>query len=95
MAKKFNWGIIGPGRIAQNFANGLNVLNDAVLYGVASTNPERAAEFASKNGGEKTFTSYEALVADPKVDAVYIGTPHNFHVENAMLCLNAGKPVLC
>lgn len=93
--KKFNWGIIGPGRIAQQFAKGLNVLEDAALYAVASTSAERAAAFAEKNSGEKTYTSYEALVADPEVDAVYIATPHRYHFENVMLCLNAGKPVLC
>lgn len=93
--KKFNWGVIGPGRIAQQFANGLNVIDDANLYGVASTSAERAAEFAKKNNGEKTFTSYAALVADPQVDAVYVATPHRYHFENVMLCLNAGKPVLC
>jgi len=65
--KKFNWGIIGPGRIAQQFAKGLTVLEDAALYAVASTSAERATAFAEKNGGEKTFTSYEALVADSQV----------------------------
>ena len=96
MAKKqFNWGIIGPGRIAQQFADGLKVIDDATLYAVASTNLERANDFIEKNGGEKTYTSYEALVSDPKVDAIYVATPHRFHFENVMLCLNAGKPVLC
>jgi predicted dehydrogenase len=93
--KRFNWGIIGPGRIAQQFADGLKVLEDAALYAVASTSPERATAFAEKYGGEKTYASYEALAADPQVDAIYIATPHRFHFENIMLCLNAGKPVLC
>lgn len=93
--KKFNWGVIGPGRIAQVFANGLTVIDDAALYAVASTNAERGTAFAEKNGGEKTYTSYEALIADPNVDAIYIATPHRYHFENVMLCLNAGKPVLC
>lgn len=93
--KKFNWGIIGPGRIAQQFANGLKVVEDAVLYAVASTSAERGSAFAGKNGGEKIYSSYEALVADQNVDAVYVATPHRYHFENVMLCLNAGKPVLC
>jgi predicted dehydrogenase len=93
--QKFKWGVIGPGRIAQQFANGLKVIEDAALYAVASTNAERATAFAEKNGGEKTYNSYEALVADPKVDAVYVATPHRYHFENVILCLNAGKPVLC
>ena len=93
--KPFNWGIIGPGRIAQQFADGLKVVGDAALYAVASTSQERATTFARKNAGEKTYTSYEELAADPKVDAVYVATPHRYHFENVMLCLNAGKPVLC
>ena len=93
--KRFSWGLLGPGRIAQQFADGLKGIDDAALYAVASSNPERARAFAEKNGGEKTYTSYEALVNDPRVDAVYIATPHRFHYENAMLCLQAGKPVLC
>jgi dihydrodiol dehydrogenase / D-xylose 1-dehydrogenase (NADP) len=93
--KRFNWGVVGPGRIAQTFADGLKVLENVALYTVASTSLERATAFARKNGGEKTYTSYEALVSDPQVDAVYVATPHRYHFENVMLCLNAGKPVLC
>jgi predicted dehydrogenase len=94
-SRRFNWGIIGPGRIAHQFAEGLQVIDDAALYAVASTNLERAQAFAAQYGGEKTFTSYEALVNDPQVDAIYIATPHRFHIDNALLCLKAGKPVLC
>jgi predicted dehydrogenase len=93
--KRFNWGIIGPGRIAQQFADGLKVIDDAALYAVASSSQSRAAAFAEKYGGEKIYTSYQALVSDPEVDAIYVATPHRFHFENVMLCLNAGKPVLC
>ncbi|HET7144272.1 MAG TPA: Gfo/Idh/MocA family oxidoreductase [Anaerolineales bacterium] len=93
--KKFNWGILGPGRIAHNFAGGLKVIDDASLYAVASSKIERANEFADQYGGAKTYDSYEALVNDPEVDGVYIATPHRFHFENVMLCLNSGKPVLC
>ena len=93
--KNFNWGILGPGRIAHNFADGLKVIDDASLYAVASSNLERAEAFANEYGGAKTYNSYEALVNDPEVDGVYIATPHRFHFENIMRCLNAGKPVLC
>src|SRR3972149_10407564 len=93
--KKFNWGILGPGRIAHQFADGLKVIDDASLYTVASSKIERAKEFADEYGGAKIYNSYEALVNDPEVDGVYIATPHRFHFENVMLALNAGKPVLC
>lgn len=93
--KNFNWGILGPGRIAHEFAKGLQVIDDANLYAVASSKIERAKDFANQYGGAKTYNSYEALVNDPDVDGVYIATPHRFHFENIMLGLNAGKPVLC
>ncbi len=93
--RRFNWGIIGPGRIAHQFADGVKVIEDAALYAVASSQPERAKAFAEQHAGEKTYASYEALVNDPQVDAIYIATPHRFHFDNALLCLKAGKPVLC
>ena len=93
--KVFNWGVIGPGRIAHQFAQGLQTIEDAALYAVASTKLERAEAFASHYGGAKLYNSYEALVNDPQVDAVYIATPHTLHLDNSLLCLNAGKPVLC
>lgn len=93
--KPFNWGLIGPGRIAESFAAGLMVIDDAVLYGVASRNETRAKEFAARFEGKNIYTSYEALVNDPAIDGIYIATPHRFHLEQTMLCLEAGKPVLC
>jgi predicted dehydrogenase len=95
MDKLFNWGIIGPGRIAHRFMEGLAVIKDASLYAVASTSEERAQSFAGQYHAQKAYASYAELVNDPRVDAVYIATPHCFHFENAMLCLNSGKPVLC
>ncbi|HSD83891.1 MAG TPA: Gfo/Idh/MocA family oxidoreductase [Anaerolineae bacterium] len=94
-SRRFNWGIIGPGRIAYQFADGLKVIEDAALYAVASTRLERAQAFTQQYSGEKAYNSYEALVNDPEVDAIYIATPHRFHYDNALLCLKAGKPVLC
>ncbi len=99
MADKFRWGIIGPGRISHKFAEGLKALEDAELVAVGSRSKERAdqfaEEFADESSAPKTHGSYEELVADPDVDAVYIGTPHPFHKENTLLCLDAGKAVLC
>lgn len=91
----FRWGIIGPGRIAEEFGRGLTAVPNAVLYGVASRNEARAQAFAAKFNGQKIYTSYETMVNDPNIDAVYIATPHRFHFEQALLCLDAGKPVLC
>lgn len=92
----FNWGIIAPGRIAREFARGLNVTEDARLYAVASTHYPRAEKFMQHNSGTgKIYDSYQRLADDPAVDAVYIANPHRFHYENVLLCLEAGKPVLC
>lgn len=91
----FNWGIIGPGRIAHNFAKGINVIEDANLYAIASRNKQRAEEFAKVYNSNKIYTDYSELINDPAVDAVYIATPHRFHFDQVLLALNAGKPVLC
>lgn len=91
----FNWGVIAPGRIAHTFAQSLTAVPDGRLYAVASTDPARAKAFAETYSAEKSFGSYEGLVNDPEVDAVYIASPHRFHYEQAVLALQAGKPVLC
>ncbi|WP_438864273.1 Gfo/Idh/MocA family protein [Neptunicella sp.] len=89
-----NWGIIGPGKIAQRFATALNQGTSSNLLAVASRDEQRASQFAQANQAERYYTSYAALVADEQIDIVYISTPHNFHFEQAMLCLHAGKHLL-
>lgn len=89
------WGIMGCGGIAHMFASSLNALDNGVLLAGASRTPGRAQAFAEKHGMERVYTDYEALVSDPDVNAVYIATTHNFHFENAKLCLENGKHVLC
>lgn len=95
MDKKIKWGIIGCGRIAHLFAEGLKVLENAQLYAVASQTDGKAKEFAQKHEVSTYYSSYEELVKDNNVDVIYIATTHNFHYENTMLCLNNGKHVLC
>jgi len=95
MSDIFGWGIIGPGRIAHKFAQGLQAIEDARLQAVASTNADRAQNFADQYHAQKAYGSYEEMLDDPQVDAVYIATPHNFHYRNTRQCLEAGKPVLC
>ena len=91
----FRWGIIGPGSIAHKFATGLRALDDAQLVAVGSRSQDRADAFADTYSVPNRHASYEALAEDPEVDAVYVATPHPFHKENSILCLRAGKPVLC
>jgi len=93
MAEKFRWGVIGPGKIAQKFAQDVRVVDGSEIYAVASLSGAR--EFVKTFSIPVAYTSYEDLVNDPMVDGVYIATPHHLHFENARLCLAAGKPVLC
>jgi predicted dehydrogenase len=89
------WGVLGPGSIARKFAADLRLAEGAKLVAVGSRDRDRAAGFAAEFGAPHAHASYQALVADPRVDAVYIGTPHAFHAEHALLCLRHGKHVLC
>lgn len=95
MTDKIRWGILSTGNIAHQFARGLSALPDADLVAVGSRSQESAGAFADEFNIPRRYTNYEALAADPDVDVIYIGTPHPYHAENALLCLNAGKPVLC
>lgn len=89
------WGILGPGAIARAFAAGLRDARGAALHAVGSRDRARAEAFAAEFGAPRAYGSYAELAADPEVDAVYVATPHAFHAEHALLCLGAGKPVLC
>jgi len=91
----FRWGILGPGSIARKFADGLGCLDDQALVAVGSRDRGRAKEFADAYGAERAHGSYEALAADDGVDAIYVATPHPFHCDPTILCLEAGRPVLC
>jgi len=93
--KKIRWGIIGLGKIAHKFAKDLLTIEDVELYAVASRTQDKAEAFANKYNATKAYSSYEDLANDPNIDAVYIATPHVFHKENAILCLNKGIAVLC
>lgn len=93
--KTIKWGIIGLGKIANKFATDLATIKDAELAAVASRNQENADDFAEKYNAKKAYNSYEALVKDTEVDAVYIATPHSFHKEHSILCLQHKKAVLC
>ena len=89
------WGIIGPGKIAGKFARALTLVEGASLGAIASRDADRAAAFTREHGAAKTFLRYEELASDPGIDAVYIATPHGFHAEHTLLCLQQGKGVLC
>jgi predicted dehydrogenase len=89
------WGILGTGRIAGVFAEGLPAQTDATLVAVGSRTAESAQRFASKYNIPRVHGSYEALANDPEVDAIYVATPHTGHMEETLRCIAAGKAVLC
>jgi len=95
MSDKLRWGIIATGSIARKFATGLRSVDGAELVAVGSRSREKADEFGDEFDIPRRHAGYEALVGDGDVDAVYVATPHNLHVENTILALEAGKAVLC
>lgn len=88
------WAILGAGRIAHKFVADIGQVANAQLVAVASRNPERARVFAGQYAIPLAM-DYETLYQCPEVDAVYIATTHNFHFEQALACMAAGKAVLC
>jgi len=92
---EFRWGIISTGGIATAFARDLSYLNNHVVKAVGSRARQPAQDWAMEFPGCKAYGSYEELVNDPDIDAIYVATPHTSHVANTILALNAGKPVLC
>lgn len=93
MTDRLRWGILATGGIARLFTNDLG-LNGFTVQAVGSRSREAAEAFAERFGIPAAHDSYEALVADPEVDVVYVSTPHPMHAANARLALEAGKHVL-
>jgi predicted dehydrogenase len=89
------WGVVGPGRIAAQFAEGMTMVPDGAIVAVASRAIERADAFADRFGIASRYGDYESLAADADVDAVYVATPHALHAANSILFLGARKHVLC
>ncbi len=89
------WGILGAANFARNhMAPAINAAHGATLAAVASSSAEKVAGFAAFAPGVKHHSSYDALLADPDIDAVYIPLPNHLHVEWGVKALAAGKPVL-
>lgn len=95
MSQEFKWGILGTGGIARAFARDLTFLNNHIVAAVGSRTKEKAEEFAIEFPGCTAHGSYEKLVTNPEIDAIYVATPHPMHLTNTILALKAGKPVLC
>ena len=93
--ERFKVGIIGAGHIARKMAHTLRDMEGVEPYAVASRNQENAEGFACEWGFTRAYGSYEDLADDPEVQLIYIATPHSHHFEQARMCLEKGKPVLC
>jgi len=95
MAKELRWGIIGTGNIARKFALGVSRSRTGKLIAVGSRSQEKADAFGRDCGVPHRHGSYEAMLADADVEAVYISTPHPMHAEWAIKSARAGKHILC
>ena len=90
-----NIGIMGTGSIAVSMADTIKQMENAECYAIASRTLEKAKKFAVEHGFKKAFGSYKELAEDKNVDLIYIATPHSEHYENAILCIENKKAVLC
>jgi predicted dehydrogenase len=95
MQEKTRWGILGPGTISQKLATALKAIPDAEITAVGSRDIQRATAFADTFRIPHRHGNYTDLAHNPDVDVIYVATPHPFHKECAIVCLEAGKAVLC
>ena len=89
------YGILGAANIARQFTRGMAGSAFGTVVAVASRGAEKAAAFAQELGIPRSLASYEALLADPEVEAIYIPLPNDMHAEWAIKAMAAGKHVLC
>ena len=89
------WGILATGRIARTLANAVVASESSELAAVGSRTQAAADTFASDYDGITAHGSYDALLEDDDVDAIYVSTPHPQHAEWTIKALEAGKAVLC
>ena len=95
MSRVTRWGILGTGPMAAAFVRGLARLTEARAVAVGSRSAGSAAEFAGRNAIDRSYGSYDALLADPEIDVVYIATVNVTHHTLCLRALDAGKPVVC
>ena len=94
--RKIKWGVLGTANIAKGCTiPGMQLAGNCELYAIAGRSPEKAERFKAQFGFEKAYGSYEALLADPAVEAVYIPLPNTLHYEWVIKAANAGKHILC
>ncbi len=96
MQKPVRWGVLGASKFAQQYlAPAIHAADGAQLYGLATSDPAKADPFQAFCPDLRMYDSYDAILADPQIDAVYIPLPNHMHVEWSLKALDAGKHVLC
>ncbi len=94
--KTVKWGVLGAAKFArEHMARAIHAAEGADFYAIATSSPDKAAGFQAFQPKLKVHDSYEALLADPEIEAVYIPLPNHLHVEWTIKALEAGKHVLC
>ena len=93
-APPLRWGVLGTGWIAGRFAAALRASTRQQVYAVGSRSLSSATPFAETVGAVRAYGSYDELVADDRVDVIYVATPHNHHHAHARLALEAGRHVV-
>ncbi len=92
--EKYQWGIVGLGTIAHEFAESFNQ-ETSELTAVASRTSEKAENFAHRYNIPKAYGSYQEMLDDAEIDIVYIAVPNRQHIDHILAALEAGKHVLC
>ena len=93
--EKLSWGVMGTARIVRKVIPALQAAKNSEVVGIASRTEAKAREYADKHGLAEAFGGYDALLASPDIDAVYIPLPNTLHREWTLQALRAGKHVLC
>ena len=91
----FRWGVLGTGGIARAFIKDLTMTKNQSVVAIGSRTLGKAQDLSDVTPGSIAYGSYEEVVRDNNVDAIYVATPHPYHKEHTLLALNASKPVLC
>ena len=93
-APPIKWGIIAPGGIANKLAEAVSDFTAGTVVAVGSRDAGRRSRQHGRHGVARSYGSYEELVADDEVQAIYVASPHSGHREHALLAIQAGKHVL-
>jgi predicted dehydrogenase len=96
MKKPVRWGVLGAAKIARDqVCPAIHQASGGVLAALASRSPDKTGDLCEQYPGLKIHDGYDAMLADPDIDAIYIPLPNDMHIPMSMRCLEAGKHVLC